>query len=250
VDTNPRRWLVRTPTRGRDSGAPTRWCTCDRGAVVPPVAPRTPAADGSAGAADRSRLAALTAAVSAPAAAAPANSAPAGSAIGSPARTNGIGARQDDPALRAALEALVDAGASGGIPGYVSVAYNDRAGTRSAIVLLPTQPDQAIAARYDEAVATAVCRIRPQRRCPPCYQPDPPGRGTGAHVAELMPARLPPMAETWPRTGRPRTPLHSVDLRGAGGGRRSSRRGERELAGVVAVDAPAAFVDGAVVPTT
>jgi hypothetical protein len=54
---------------------------------------------------------------------------------------------------------LVDAGASGGIPGYVSVAYNDRAGTRSAIVLLPTQPDQAIAARYDEAVATAVCRM-------------------------------------------------------------------------------------------
>jgi hypothetical protein len=37
---------------------------------------------------------------------------------------------------------------------------------------------------------------------------------------------------------------------GAGSGECSGTRGEDELADVVAVDAPAAFVDGAVVPAT
>jgi D-alanyl-D-alanine carboxypeptidase len=35
-------------------------------------------------------------------------------------------------------------GHSGGIPGYISFAYTDRRGTRSTVVLLPTEPDQAI----------------------------------------------------------------------------------------------------------
>jgi D-alanyl-D-alanine carboxypeptidase len=50
-------------------------------------------------------------------------------------------------------------GHDGGIAGYVSFALNDREGSRSAVVLLPTQPDDAIAARHQEAVATAVCEM-------------------------------------------------------------------------------------------
>jgi D-alanyl-D-alanine carboxypeptidase len=50
-------------------------------------------------------------------------------------------------------------GHDGAIPGYVSVAFNDRAGSRSAVVLMPTQPDQAIATRFDQATAIAVCRM-------------------------------------------------------------------------------------------
>ncbi len=48
-------------------------------------------------------------------------------------------------------------GHDGGIPGYLSYALNDVAGKRSAILLLPTQPDSAIAAAFPLALATAVC---------------------------------------------------------------------------------------------
>jgi D-alanyl-D-alanine carboxypeptidase len=50
-------------------------------------------------------------------------------------------------------------GHDGGIPGYVSIAYNDVAGTRSAVILLPTQPDSAIAARFEEVIFAAVCAM-------------------------------------------------------------------------------------------
>jgi D-alanyl-D-alanine carboxypeptidase len=43
--------------------------------------------------------------------------------------------------------------------GYSSVAYTDRRGSRSAIVLLPTQPDEAITASETQVHAIAVCMM-------------------------------------------------------------------------------------------
>jgi D-alanyl-D-alanine carboxypeptidase len=50
-------------------------------------------------------------------------------------------------------------GHQGGTPGYVSIALNDRAGTRSAVVLVPTELDQAIGPAFEAAVTTAVCQM-------------------------------------------------------------------------------------------
>jgi D-alanyl-D-alanine carboxypeptidase len=50
-------------------------------------------------------------------------------------------------------------GHEGGAPGYKSFALNDRAGTRSAVVIAPTEPDEAIGAAIEAAVATAVCQM-------------------------------------------------------------------------------------------
>jgi D-alanyl-D-alanine carboxypeptidase len=50
-------------------------------------------------------------------------------------------------------------GHEGGIPGYVSIAVTDRAGLRSAVVLMSTEPDAAIDAAYQAAVTTAVCEM-------------------------------------------------------------------------------------------
>jgi D-alanyl-D-alanine carboxypeptidase len=50
-------------------------------------------------------------------------------------------------------------GHEGGIPGYVSYALNDRAGSRSAVVLVPTESDDAIGAATAAAVTTAVCQM-------------------------------------------------------------------------------------------
>jgi D-alanyl-D-alanine carboxypeptidase len=50
-------------------------------------------------------------------------------------------------------------GHEGGIPGYKSFAVNDRSGSRSAVVLVPTELDEAIGAAFYAAVATAVCQM-------------------------------------------------------------------------------------------
>jgi D-alanyl-D-alanine carboxypeptidase len=50
-------------------------------------------------------------------------------------------------------------GHDGGVPGYVSVSYTDRAGRRSAVTLLPTEPDEAIGVAADTAFYTAVCQM-------------------------------------------------------------------------------------------
>lgn len=50
-------------------------------------------------------------------------------------------------------------GHDGGIPGYVSIASSNRAGTRSAIVLLPTQPDTAIGEQFEKVILAAVCSM-------------------------------------------------------------------------------------------
>jgi D-alanyl-D-alanine carboxypeptidase len=50
-------------------------------------------------------------------------------------------------------------GHEGGIPGYKSFALNDRGGTRSAVVLVPTEPDEAIEAAFTAAIETAVCQM-------------------------------------------------------------------------------------------
>ena len=46
-----------------------------------------------------------------------------------------------------------------GIPGYVSIAYNNAEGTRSAVVLMPTQPDSAIIPKFQSVVLAAVCSM-------------------------------------------------------------------------------------------
>jgi D-alanyl-D-alanine carboxypeptidase len=56
-------------------------------------------------------------------------------------------------------------GHQGGTPGYVSIALNDRAGSRSAVVLVPTELDEAIGAAFQAAVTTAVCQML--NRVPP-----------------------------------------------------------------------------------
>jgi D-alanyl-D-alanine carboxypeptidase len=50
-------------------------------------------------------------------------------------------------------------GHEGGIPGYTSFALNDRGGTRSAVVIVPTEPDKAIGAAFTAAIGTAVCQM-------------------------------------------------------------------------------------------
>jgi D-alanyl-D-alanine carboxypeptidase len=50
-------------------------------------------------------------------------------------------------------------GHSGSIFGYISFAYTDRRGTRSSVVFLPTQPDEAIATAGIKVVDTAVCMM-------------------------------------------------------------------------------------------
>lgn len=47
----------------------------------------------------------------------------------------------------------------GGAPGYKTFALNDRGGTRSAVVIVPTELDDAIGAAFEVAVATAVCQM-------------------------------------------------------------------------------------------
>jgi D-alanyl-D-alanine carboxypeptidase len=50
-------------------------------------------------------------------------------------------------------------GHDGDIFGYSSFVFTDRHGSRSAIVLLPTQPDDAIAAAGPQVLAIAVCMM-------------------------------------------------------------------------------------------
>lgn len=50
-------------------------------------------------------------------------------------------------------------GHDGGIPGYVSIAYHDADGDRSAVLLLSTQPDAAIAEAFGAAVMAGVCAM-------------------------------------------------------------------------------------------
>jgi D-alanyl-D-alanine carboxypeptidase len=50
-------------------------------------------------------------------------------------------------------------GHDGGIPGYVSIAYNNAEGTRSAVILMPTQPDSAIVPKFQSVVLAAVCSM-------------------------------------------------------------------------------------------
>jgi D-alanyl-D-alanine carboxypeptidase len=50
-------------------------------------------------------------------------------------------------------------GHDGGIPGYVSFAYTDRRGSRSSVVLLPTEPDDAIVTAGQPVIGIAVCMM-------------------------------------------------------------------------------------------
>jgi D-alanyl-D-alanine carboxypeptidase len=50
-------------------------------------------------------------------------------------------------------------GHDGGIPGYISFAYTDRKGSRSSVVFLPTQPDDAITQAGLPVIGIAVCSM-------------------------------------------------------------------------------------------
>ncbi|MCY1137003.1 serine hydrolase [Actinoplanes sp. Pm04-4] len=50
-------------------------------------------------------------------------------------------------------------GHNGGIPGYVSWTYTDRAGERSIVLMMPTQPDDALFPVLTKALDLAVCRM-------------------------------------------------------------------------------------------
>ena len=41
----------------------------------------------------------------------------------------------------------------------MSIAYNNAEGTRSAVVLMPTQPDSAIVPKFQSVVLAAVCSM-------------------------------------------------------------------------------------------
>ena len=47
----------------------------------------------------------------------------------------------------------------GGVPGYVSIAFSDRTGSRAAVVLVPTELDEAIGSAFQAATETAVCQM-------------------------------------------------------------------------------------------
>jgi D-alanyl-D-alanine carboxypeptidase len=50
-------------------------------------------------------------------------------------------------------------GHDGGIPGYLTEAFTDRRGTRSAVLALPTEPDATIAPRVGPALDAVACRM-------------------------------------------------------------------------------------------
>ncbi len=50
-----------------------------------------------------------------------------------------------------------DLGSHGRYPGYVTIAYHNREGTRSTVLLLSTEPNDAIAQKFDALVMQAVC---------------------------------------------------------------------------------------------
>ncbi len=58
-------------------------------------------------------------------------------------------------------------GHDGGVPGYVTIAWNDESGRRSVDIALPTQPDEAIGVAGDALVAAAVCRMFGRPVTPP-----------------------------------------------------------------------------------
>jgi D-alanyl-D-alanine carboxypeptidase len=70
-------------------------------------------------------------------------------------------------------------GHDGGIPGYISFAYTDRRGSRSGILLLPTEPDDAITTIGQAVISTAVCMMLGQPV---------PVSATGRSAAGLPPA--------------------------------------------------------------
>ena len=50
-------------------------------------------------------------------------------------------------------------GHDGGYPGYANVAYHDRSGRRSALVMLPTEPDDQVGPLYQLTIDTAICQM-------------------------------------------------------------------------------------------
>ena len=50
-------------------------------------------------------------------------------------------------------------GHDGGFPGYVNMAFHDRSGRRSALVVLPTEPDEQLGSLFELTVDTAVCQM-------------------------------------------------------------------------------------------
>ena len=50
-------------------------------------------------------------------------------------------------------------GHDGGFPGYRNMTFHDRSGRRSALVVLPTEPDEQLESLFELTVDTAVCQM-------------------------------------------------------------------------------------------
>ena len=73
-------------------------------------------------------------------------------------------------------------GHTGGIPGYVTISYHNRAGTRSAVLVMSTEPTQAIAKKFDPLVLRAVCSMF-DKPVPEGATTSPQGRGASGWSA-------------------------------------------------------------------
>lgn len=80
-------------------------------------------------------------------------------------------------------------GHDGGVPGYVTIAYNDPSGERGATLTVTTEPDQTIAAPLQQLALDAVCRALGQQ---------PPPTGTPAAAGPTIPQLAPRVVPTVP----------------------------------------------------
>jgi D-alanyl-D-alanine carboxypeptidase len=81
-------------------------------------------------------------------------------------------------------------GHDGGIPGYVTVAWNDETGRRGFTLGLPTEPDEAIGTAFQTALAVASCRM--------LGKPVPPAAATAAARTAGDPPTMRTVDDKWP----------------------------------------------------
>ena len=84
-------------------------------------------------------------------------------------------------------------GHDGGIPGYVTIAWNDETGRRGLTLGLPTEIDEAIGTAFDAALTTATCRM--------LGKPVPTGTTAATTAAGTRPAAHRPLRaldDKWP----------------------------------------------------
>jgi hypothetical protein len=50
-------------------------------------------------------------------------------------------------------------GHGGSVPGYFTLLYSDRSGERTALVMVPTRPDQTLLQLHQATLETAICQM-------------------------------------------------------------------------------------------